>query len=488
MTSADAGPAAQSAGLTPEAHREKRLVALSSVMAAVLLTGAKLAVGLLTGSLGIMAEAVHSGLDLAAAVLTLFAVRYAGRAADERQTYGYGKIENLSALVETLLLLATCVWIAVEAAGRLSGAKEVHVDVNAWSFAVIALSIAVDVSRSRALYRTAKKYQSQALEADALHFSTDLLSSGVVLIGLLGVLAARAWDVPLLEKADAAAALGVAAVSVGISLRLGRRTVSDLLDRAPPGLRDEIARLARGVPGVSEVRQVRVRRSGPEIFADVTVGASQESAFERVHEITRGVEAAVRAAFPKADVVVHAEPIEAAGDMKASVRALASRQGATAHSIRVLDEGGGRQSLELHLEVDKSLSVGEAHARAEAFEKSAHEAFPSLLRVTTHLEPSGEDQKTTPTLPGDDRAIERAVEAASRELGIRIHPHDMEVRRAGGELTVTFHCLLDAALGIEPAHDLTKRLEQAVRARVPEIARVVIHVEPREGPPTAIAK
>jgi cation diffusion facilitator family transporter len=473
--------------LSPEAQREKHLVALSSVIAAVLLTGTKLTVGLLTGSLGILAEAAHSGLDLAAAALTLFAVRFAARAADERHTYGYGKIENLSALFETLLLLGTCVWIIVEAVERLSGAKQPHVTVNVWSFLVIVLSIVVDISRSRALYKVARKYQSQALEADALHFSTDILSSTVVLTGLAGLLAARRWNIPLLEKTDAVAALGVAAISIGISYRLGKKTISDLLDRVPPGLQDEIARAAGAVPGVTRILQVRVRQSGPEVFADITVGVSQELAFEHVHEITRKVEEAVRAILSKADVVVHAEPIEPpSGDLKALVRALAAREGVVAHSIRVLDEGGGRQSLELHLEVEKSLSVAEAHARADSFEKAAHDAFPSLLRVTTHLEPAVEESKTTPTLPGDDRAIQKAVEAASKELGVRLHPHDMEVRRAGGELTVTFHCLLDPALSIEAAHDLTKKLEQSIRACVPDITRVVIHVEPREGPPTAL--
>ncbi len=472
--------------LSPEAQREKHLVALSSVLAAVLLTGTKLAVGLLTGSLGILAEAAHSGLDLAAAALTLFAVRFAGRAADDRHTYGYAKIENLSALVETFLLLGTCVWIIVEAAWRLSGAGGPHVTVNAWSFLVVFLSIAVDVSRSRALFRVARKYQSQALEADALHFYTDILSSSVVLGGLVGMVVARRWHLPLLEKADSAAALGVAAISIGICWRLGKKTISDLLDRVPPGLREEIARVIRGISGVVEVRQVRVRRSGPEVFADVTIAAPHEWAFEHVHEITRQVEEAVRALLPKADVVVHAEPVASADeDLPALARALAARQGLVAHSIRVLDEGNGRRSLELHLEMDKSLSVGEAHAKADAFEKAAHEAFPSLLRATTHLEPAGEDQTTTPCRPGDDRAIQKAVEAASRKLGIRVHPHDIEVRRAGGELTLTFHCLLDPSLNIEAAHDLTKRLEQAIRARVPDVARVVIHVEPREGPPTA---
>ena len=199
---------------------EKRSVALYSVLAALLLTGTKIAVGLWTGSLGIMAEALHSGLDLAAALVTLWAVRVSGRPADAEHAYGHGKIENLSALFETVLLLGTCVWIIWEAVARLFFHAPVHVDANLWAFLVVILSIIVDYSRSRALMRVAKKYESQALEADALHFSTDIWSSLVVLVGLLGVLAAHELDIAWLAKADAVAALGVAAVVAWISLQL----------------------------------------------------------------------------------------------------------------------------------------------------------------------------------------------------------------------------------------------------------------------------
>jgi cation diffusion facilitator family transporter len=461
------------------ARREKQRVALSSVIAAVFLTAMKLAVGLWTGSLGILAEAVHSGLDLAAAGLTLVAVRFAGRSADESHPYGHGKIENLAALAETLLLVGTCAWIVWEAVHRLAGSADAHVDANVWAFLVIGVSIAVDVSRSRALRRVARKYRSQALEADALHFSTDVLSSAVVLLGLLGVVLADAWGMPSLGMTDAIAALGVAAIAVGLSWRLGRKAVDDLLDSVPPGLNEAVGESVRRVFGVLAVRRVRVRRSGPETFADVTIAVPQAAAFEQVHAVTDGVEEAVRALLPRADVVVHAEPVASEPeDLPSAVRRLAARQGLVAHDIRMVDEGGGRCSLDLHLEMDKTLSVGEAHAQAEAFERAARDAFPAVVRITTHLEPAGGAAQRTPTLPGDDRLIREAVEASARELGFSPQTHDIEVMRSGGELTVTFHCLVDAAKAIDEAHDLTMRLEQAIRARAPGITRVVIHVEP----------
>jgi cation diffusion facilitator family transporter len=461
-------------------QREKRLVALSSVLAAVLLTGTKLAVGLMTGSLGILAEAAHSGLDLAAALLTLFAVRFSGRAADADHPYGHGKVENLSALFETQLLLVTCGWILYEAIHRLIADDPVEIDANVWAFLVVLLSIVVDISRSRALFRVARKYGSQALEADALHFSTDIWSSAVVFVGLAGVVAARAWSVPWLVHADAVAALAVAVFSIGICIRLGRRTIADLMDAVPPGLRDQIAEAVLRVSGVVEIRTVRVRRSGPEFFTDLTLTSDPAASLERAHEITHQVEEAVGAVLPGADVVVHAEPADTSGDLGALVRREAARQGLAIHDLRVVDEADGRQSVDLHIEVNPSLTVGEAHAQAERLEQAVREAFHAVARITTHLEPAGEAAARTPELPQDADRIRAALAEAAREVGLRVPAHDIEVRRESGALAVTFHCHLDATEKIETAHARTMQLERALRARVPDVARVTIHVEPPE--------
>ena len=290
-------------------HREKALVALSSVLAAVLLTSLKVSVGLATGSLGILSEAAHSALDLVAAAVTLWAVRASARPADAQHPYGHGKFENFSALLETLLLLATCAWIVGESVERLFF-HPVEVEVTPWAFGVMAVSIAVDVSRSRALRRAAARYGSQALEADALHFSSDVWSSSVVIAGLAAVRAGERLGLPWLRHADAVAALGVAAIVVYASARLGKRSIDDLLDAVPPEVRARVAGAAR-VPGVVEVRQTRVRRSGPETFADVTVAVARELSIERAHEVASAVEEAIRAAVPGADATVHVEPAEA---------------------------------------------------------------------------------------------------------------------------------------------------------------------------------
>jgi cation diffusion facilitator family transporter len=463
-----------------QADREKRWVALSSLLAAILLTGTKLGVGWWTNSLGVLSEAAHSALDLLAAAMTLWAVRVSSRPADREHPYGHGKIENLSALFETVLLLATCVWIIGEAAERLLALKEVHVDPNVWAFLVVVLSIVVDVSRSRALRRAADKYASQALEADALHFSTDIWSSAVVLLGLCGVVAGEQLSVPWLKHADAVAALGVAVIVVGISLKLGKKSVDDLLDSVPGPLRDQVAAAARQVPGVEDVTRLRLRRSGPEIFADVTLAVGRAAAFERAHDIANQVEAAVHAVLPKADVVVHVEPVApGAEDVTTVVRLLAARHSLGAHGIRIYEEHGQRW-LELHLEVSDSLLLDEAHRQATEFERALRQSLPEIKRIVTHIEPTGDAAATIRTEPAGQLQVQQAIGEFLQNYPLRVKPHNVRVQLAGGELAVSFHCTLDAATAITQAHDLTVRLEEHLRSKVPGLGRVVIHVEPNK--------
>lgn len=293
---------------TTTAHQEKNRAALSSVIAAIGLTTFKLIVGLLTNSLGIIAEALHSGLDLLAALVTLFAVRESGKPADDAHHYGHGKVENISALFETLLLLVTCVWIIYESIQRLFY-RSVEVDASIWAFIVMAASIGIDFTRSRILSRAARKYNSQALEADALHFSTDIWSSTVVILGLVGVrLASVIPSLHILKKADAVAALGVAVIVVYVSFQLGYRAVQGLLDRAPNGLSVKIKDAVEAIPGVADCHHIRIRPSGPETFVDVHVLLDKNLSLQDAHALTEVIEKAIRAQVPGADVTVHPEP------------------------------------------------------------------------------------------------------------------------------------------------------------------------------------
>jgi cation diffusion facilitator family transporter len=287
---------------------EKRWAAMSSVIAAVGLTGFKIVIGLTTGSLGILAEAAHSGLDLMAAVMTFLAIRISGKPADSTHLYGHGKAENLSALFETLLLLVTCFWIIYEATHRLLF-HPVALKVTFWSFAVMVTSIVVDISRSRVLYRAARKYHSQALEADALHFSTDIWSSGVVILGLVCV-KVSGWipGLAFLHQADSAAAILVGLIVVYISVKLGVSTVQALLDVAPSGIEGKIISAVEVLPGVTGCHNVRVRYSGPQLFVDIHVLVDGNQTLKEAHNLTEEIERTIQNLVPNADVTVHPEP------------------------------------------------------------------------------------------------------------------------------------------------------------------------------------
>ena len=294
------------------AQQEKRSAALSSVLFAIGLTTFKIIVGVLTNSLGILAEAAHSALDLAAALMTFFAVHMADKPADKEHNFGHGKIENLSALFEAILLLATSGWIIHEAIDRLFFTKA-EVEVSIWSFIVMGTSIAIDATRSRILYRAAKKYNSQALEADALHFSTDIWSSSVVIIGLVGVTLARSLPaLSWMSEADAIAAMAVALIVIFISGELGWRTINTLLDAAPKGMTEKIIGDVGKMKGIHDCHAVRIRASGAMWFVDLHVTMDGNTTLNEVHDMTEKIERKVQKLLPQSDVTVHVEPLEMA--------------------------------------------------------------------------------------------------------------------------------------------------------------------------------
>jgi cation diffusion facilitator family transporter len=461
-----------------KARDEKTSVALRSVLAAVLLTVTKAGIGVWTGSLGILAEAAHSGLDLIAAVITYGAVRISDKPADERHPYGHGKVENLSALAETSLLLITCVWIIYEAINRLFF-KEVHIDANLWAFGVVALSIIVDINRSRALRRVAEKHDSQALEADALHFSTDIWSSAVVMVGLFLVKISE-WvgGLTALANADAIAALGVALLVIYVSLQLGKRSVDVLLDSAPAGVADEISDQVGQIEGVSACQQVRVRRAGAGSFMDIFLEIDGDTSFERAHEITAKVEEVVHKLVPRADVVVHYEPTDVSPDLVAQVRSNAHELGASAHSIWAWPTAKG-QHVELHLEVTRNASLEEAHDLATRLEAQVKEARPDICEVVAHVEPVGDAKGSATPLGGEAHAeMEAKIVSLVDSLVGDGACHHVAIWQEDERWAASLHCSLSPQLSIQEAHDLSERMEMRLLDQIPLLTRVVIHIEP----------
>ncbi len=465
------------------------MAALGSVGSALVLVSLKVFLAVATGSLGVLSEALHSGLDLVAAILTWFSVRVSDRPADSGHTYGHGKIESFSAFVETGLLLATSVYIIVEAFVRLLY-KQVHLEPSALAILILGIAMGIDLIRSRALARVAREYPSEALEADALHFSTDVWSTFVVILGMVAVWAGQYWGITWLQDADPIAALVVAAIVIWIGSRLGKRTMDALLDVAPAGLQKRVIEAVEGLEGVLSIERVRVRRAGNQHFVDVTISVPRSASFEQVHAISDAVEHRVGQIVP-ADVMVHMEPRVVAGEhLFDAIRAIAARRGLAVHEISA-DQLDGRLFVELHLEVPEQLSLRDAHRKATELEEeirtlpgvaaSSNRADPM---VNIHIEPLGTHIASVDGQRGEMRGLGRAIgnyiNTLPREYHELVDCHDVHVRQVEHKILASCHCAMDGSLPITQIHDVTAALEDRVKEHFPQVARVTIHPEPVE--------
>jgi len=450
----------------------KEKVALSSIAASAGLTAAKGAVGLATGSLAILSEAAHSLLDLAATVMTYFAVRFAGKPADAEHHYGHGKMESVSALIETALLFLLSGIVIREALQRLFGGHGHAVEATPWAFVVIAGSIVIDFARARVLYRVAAETASEALEADALHFGSDLWSSVAVLVGLFAVAFGHAW-------ADAAAAIVVAVFICIAGWRLGRRTIDTLTDTAPVGVGERISAAVRRIPGVVALEQLRIRSAGPVLFADLGVAVSRTLPLDQVTALKDGIVRAVRAENPAAEVTVTIDP-RALDDetVLERVMVIARNRALAVHHVTVHSIGRGL-SVSLDLEVNGNLPLGRAHEIASSLEQAIRDELGPQVEVETHIEPLQSDWQAGRNAPADRVvAVRDALVEIATTVEFVAQVHDVRVREADGEV-VNFHCIVDPALTVADVHEKVDEVERALRRRFPTIRRVIGHAEPR---------
>jgi cation diffusion facilitator family transporter len=451
----------------------KERVALTSIAASGGLTIAKAVVGLLSGSLALLSEAAHSALDFAATVMTWYAVRISGKPADEEHHYGHGKVESVSALIETGLLFVLSGIVIWEAVKRLAGADGHAVEATVWAFAVIIVSIGIDFLRARLLYRVAKETTSEALEADALHFGSDMWSSIAVLIGLAAVALGYPW-------ADSAAAIVVAVFIVVAGWRLGRRTVETLTDAAPEGSAERISTIARRVGGVVAIERVRARSVGPTLFVDLVVAVSRTLPLDRVAAIKAALEQAIRAEIPEADVDVATEPRALSDEtVLERVMVIARNRALAVHHVTV-HAFGGRLSVSLDLEVDGNLSLGAAHEIADGLEAAIRAELGPTVEVETHIEPlqtrgiSGRDAPNERVT-----AVREALSAIAANITFVGEIHDVRVRETAGGEIVNFHCRVDPMLTVQDVHEKVDDVERALRRKFPTIKRVIGHAEPR---------
>ena len=457
-------------------HAEKRAAAGTSVLAAVVITALKVVVGFTTGSLGILSEAAHSGLDLIAALLTYFSVGVSDKPADADHQYGHGKVENFSAFVETGLLLITCAWIIYEAVLRLFF-RRIEIEPSVAAFAVMLFAMGVDWWRSRVLGRIARKYDSQALEADALHFSTDIWSAGVVVVGLLLVLAGRVYRVDWLGDSDPVAALFVAAAVISVSWRLARRTVDALLDAAPPGVRAQIQDAISRVDGVLEVDRVRIRRAGNRYFADLTVGLARSVTFQRSDQLAAAVTEAVHRILPDADVTVQPLPRPPRSEnIFDRIRAVATHKNLNVHDISVQDLAG-HLHVEQHIELDERMTLKQAHDQVTDLEADMRRDVPEISGILTHIE----SEPATIEMPEElvsDAQLVRRLKSVAAEFPEILDVHEFVVKRVRGRLYVSCHCTLSDDLSLARVHDIQTGLEIRFKQEAPQLFRVLIHPEP----------
>src|SRR4051812_44091047 len=443
----------------------QRRTALVSVFAAVALVALKLSVGLASHSLGLISEAIHSGTDLVAALLTFFAVGVAVRPPDRAHQYGHGKAEHLAALAEAAFLSAASIFIGVRALERLTGGGKNTVDVTWWVLAVTLVVIAIDASRTYVSWRASRRYRSAAFSANALHFGGDLAGSIAVLIGLL---IARAGY----PNGDSVAALFVAVLVLLAASRLIRGNIDVLMDRVPADA-EEAARaaIAEMRPPV-ELRRLRMRQAGGRLFADIVIGVSPTEAVGQGHAAADAVEQALDRVLPGSDVVVHVEPIDDPGVRERAHAAALTVPGVREIHNLALVRLGGRLELSLHLKLPGDVTLEQAHDVAERLEGAILEAVPELDSVQTHLEPLTEpaDASEESVDPG---AVERIVRQATG-----MPPRELRFLRTDMGLVAFLPLGLDGQSSLDDAHARASEVEELIRAAQPEIADVIVHTEP----------
>jgi cation diffusion facilitator family transporter len=461
----------------------KQAVALASIAASAFLTLAKLAAGLLTGSLSLLSEAGHAGVDTGATILTYFAVREADKPADAEHHYGHGKFEALAALLETGLLFGLAVFVAGEAARRLTAEEAPEVDASWPAFAVLGVSILVDFFRSRQLSQVASEEKSQALEADALHFASDLIASVLVMIGL----GATRFG---FQQGDALAAIGVAVFIAIAGFRLGRRTIETLLDAAPGDLVPQFTQLICNTPGVIELETLRLRSVGRKIIGEATVAVPRTLSVEQAARIKEGIAAAILAHSADAEITLTAAP-RALDDETVIERTqiVAWRRHLPVHHI-VAQEVDGRLSISLDLELDADMPLGRAHDVASEFEHALRDEFGEGVEIETHLEPAAPHVLTGHDAdPAAREAVEEELKRRAAEHGVLRAIHDVRVRGVAGGFLVNYHCEVDARLSVAAAHHAVDAVERQVREEFPQILRIGGHCEPyHEGAPAPIGQ
>ena len=461
--------------MKPDRFRRAERAAVISLVVTVVLVLIKFGVWAATGSLAVLSQALDSLLDIVALGLVFFGVRLAGRPADDTHHYGHAKAENLAAFTQTLLIGVIVIGVFFEGLRRLSSSDPSGVEAPWYAIALLLASLVIDGVRVRLLLGTAKSEGSDALRAGALNIAGDFATAVVALISLAVVRFGAA-------EADAIGAMVVAVVVGIVAVRLGKRSVDVLMDRAPTLHAQAIETAAAGAPGVRETRRIRVRDSGDRLFADVTVAAGRTATLERAHDIAEGVEREIERIAPGTDVVVHVEPVTERSGLVERVKSAASRVEAVdeVHNVLVhaFDENGEQKlHVTMHAKVSPKLSVKDAHDVSEEVEEQVIAELGPHVRVDTHIEPLRTTAFGRNVTAERSDVVDAVKAAALREPEIS-DCHEVLVTSTGDALTVVAHVRGSATLPLAQMHDASERVEQTVHAAIPEVASMLIHFEP----------
>lgn len=457
-----------------EQNALKFKVAISSVLAAVFLTTLKLIFAIFTGSLGLFSEFAHSGLDLFAALLTVFSVRVSSKPADKEHQYGHGKIENLSAVAQVFFLLATCAYIIYEGIARLFFNAEYHLTITPWVFVVMIISIIVDISRSRLLKKVAIQTHSQALEADAMHFSTDIWSSSVVILGLFFV------SFNISKEADAIAALVVCIFVIYVSLSLARKAVGQLMDKVPEGLYDSIVEHVNEIDGVEKIKLLRIRESGPKIFIDMTIYISRTLPFQKAHEIMDTVENKIKELKSNSDITIHSEPVETETEtIIDKARLIVTRNGLKCHDIFTY-EIERENYLTLDVEYTNNDNFEDAHKTISKVEREIYDEIKSIKKVQIHIDEPSELIFRSENVTDQNSPLVKMIENIVSSYKDVIEYRDINIVKANNRLRISLTCMFPKTFEFSKVHRFVHRIESEIYHINDDIADVMIHAEPEE--------
>ncbi len=463
---------------------DKQKAALSSVFAAVFLTAMKFVVGVFTGSLGILSEALHSALDLCAALITFFAVKFSDKPADSKHHYGHGKIESFSALIETVLLLITCGWIIYEAVEKLFFGKSVELIGIQWGVLTMIISIIVDASRVRVLKKAAKEHGSQALEADALHFSSDIWSSSVVIVGLICVWIGDYFNIPILKYADPVAALGVGLLVIKVSIKLAKETIDVLLDTAPIGMKEMIEKEICKITSVIQVAEIRLRPSGAVQYIDINVGVDPYQSHRSVHTIVHEIREKISEIIPRCDIVVSTFPVDATGiadlSLNRTLEELINQipNCTNVHNIHVY-ELDGKRKITAHIELEENLTLKDSHELSHRIGNLVQKAVKNVDNVSLYFE-RAEQAVETEDITETQQDIVDNIKTVVLKIRDNVDCHDIKLYRKGNKVSTFLHCGVRGDFTVDKLETISNSIKIELKNNVARLENVHIHFEPLE--------